>query len=195
MMSAKLQHPPVGRRRLAEDTDVVEGAAEADWRARLARRRAPHLEHLIGVDDLHRLLVPLAAQRGRDQRERGLFLRRRHIAKPEAVPLGRAHLHRRADRQVRPYRAGLFVEIDVGFGALGLVERRQKRLCGGHSPRGRICAGAVPLSGVEGRCRVETPMVAQHQQDRELDRWSVDLNIADSSRPYSRVRLPARTER
>ena len=73
-------------------------APEADRRARLASRGASCLQHLIRIDDFHRLLVPLATQRGRDERERGLFLRRRHIGELEAVPLGGAHLHRGARR-------------------------------------------------------------------------------------------------
>ena len=138
MMAAKLNHPRIGRGRLAEDADVVLGAAEADRELPGARRGAPRLEHLVGVDDRHHLLEAVAAQRRGDQRKRRLLLRGRHVAELEAVPLGGARLQRDARRQVRPDGAGLLVERDVGLEALALVERGQERLGGGHGAGGGV---------------------------------------------------------
>ena len=50
VMTAELHHPRLGGRRLAQNADVVLGAAEPDRRARLSSRGAAHLEIL----DRHR---------------------------------------------------------------------------------------------------------------------------------------------
>ena len=146
-MTAELHHPRLGGRRFAENADVILAAPETDRRARLACRGAAGLQDLIGIDDFHRLLVPLSAEGGGDEREGGLFLRRRHIGELEAVPFGRANLHRDARGQVRPHDPRLLVEIEVGFPPLALVERRQKRVRGRHDTRRRPCRWGRLLQG------------------------------------------------
>ena len=65
------------------------------------------LQHLVAVHDVGDLLVARAAQRGRDHGQRGLALRRRQVAHPQAIAL------KDSARQVRPSGALLrAVEVE-----------------------------------------------------------------------------------
>ena len=128
VMTAELHHPRLGVGRLAQDADVILGAAESDGRARACESEHFGLEILVGIDDGHGFRESFRAQRRGDEREGRLLLRRRHVAELEAVPLRRADLHRDARRQVRPDDSRFLVEVEVRFPPLRLVERRQKRV-------------------------------------------------------------------
>ena len=83
------------------------------------------LQHLVAVHDVGDLLVTLAAQRRRDQRERRLALRRREVAEPQPVAL------EDAARQIRPAGALAAVEVERHLRALRVAERREERVGGG----------------------------------------------------------------
>ena len=90
MVAAKLNHPSVGWRRLAQDAYVEFAAAEPDGGCCRPLWSHAVLEHLIGIDDGHHLVVTVATQRRRQQRQRGFFLCRRHGGELDAVAFLRA---------------------------------------------------------------------------------------------------------
>ena len=104
---------------------------------------------LIGIDDVHHFLKAGAAQRRGDEGERGVLLRRRHVAELEAVALARADLHRDAGRQVGPDGFRRRVERKNDFGSLTIVEFRQEgfgslhRLGGGARRSGTLFGGGA----------------------------------------------------
>src|SRR5262249_45823692 len=134
--------PRRGGRRRADERDVVLVAAELHaapapaptcWSTLTATRPAAAgvLQYLVAVHDVGDFLVPAATEPSGDERECGVALAGIEVAQSQTVPL------EDPARQVRPVRPLTAPELEAAFGALGVAERRQKRVRGRHDLRGR----------------------------------------------------------
>src|SRR5262249_43808631 len=79
MVAAELNHPRLGDRRLAEERDIIFIAPKDRLAARFS-------QHLVALDDLQNLLVPLRTQRRGQDRLHGLALRLGKVAHAQALP-------------------------------------------------------------------------------------------------------------
>ena len=125
MVPAELNHPRLGGGRLAKERDIIFFLPEN----RLAAR---FFQHLVGLDDLQNLLVPLRTQRRCQNRQHGVALRFCEVAHAQALPF------EDCCRKIRPALAlRLVLEIKDDLATLGIVKRGEEFLRGRDDTRGR----------------------------------------------------------
>ena len=164
MVAAKLNHPGVRGRRLAQEGNEILVATE-----RRGVFGAFLSQDLIGFNNAHDLFVAHLAQRGGQERHHGGALARFQIAHAESAMF--RHVH----RQIGPADAlGRIVEGETHLGALRFIKGGEKGGGGGDDLIGWPDCGGPQLTRSEGHNRYQENQEPKNRVVEKCERLRVE---------------------